>query len=179
MIGLLRGGTFENLGKLQLRGIPLVFAALGIQLLLFPTPWWPTPLIAIGVRLWHLGSYILIAAFLVANWRLTPLWGVTLGAALNVLVIAVNGGLMPTNLHALERSGHADVAEYLASTPGATTANVVAMGPQTSLNLLGDWLYLPAWVPFGDAFSIGDAVLMVGVAWLIQRAMVVKNASRE
>lgn len=153
--------------------------ALGIQLLLFPTPWWPTPLITTGVRAWHLGSYTLVGAFLASNWRLTPLWGVTLGAALNVVVIAVNGGLMPTSLRALERSGNADVAEYLASTSGAATANVVAMGPHTSLNLLGDWLYLPAWVPFGNAFSIGDAVLMVGVAWLIQRAMVGKDTSRE
>jgi Kef-type K+ transport system membrane component KefB len=174
-----RGGTFENLGTLRLRAIFLVFVALGIQLLLFPTPWWPTPPIVSGVRAWHLASYFLLATFLAANWRLTPLWGVALGAALNTLVIAVNGGLMPTSLRALERSGNADVAEYLASTPDASTANVIAMGPQTTLDVLGDWLYLPAWVPFGDAFSIGDAVLMVGVAWLIQHAMVTKNLGRK
>jgi hypothetical protein len=122
--------------------------------------------------MWHLGSYALVAAFLAVNWRLTPLWGIALGAALNVIVIGANGGLMPTDLRALERSGNAEVVELLASSPEATVANVVAMGPHTRLDFLGDWLYLPPWVPLGDAFSIGDAVLFVGVVWLIQRAMV-------
>ncbi len=79
---------------------------------------------------------------------------------------------MPTNPEALSASGNHEVAQLLTESPEATLGNVVVMSADTRLNVLGDWLYLPPWVPFGDAFSLGDLALMIGVAWLIQRAMI-------
>ncbi|MEX2444689.1 MAG: DUF5317 domain-containing protein [Alkalispirochaeta sp.] len=175
VLGKVRGGTFENLGKLQLRWLVLAFVALGIQLLTFPTPWWAHPPLAEATRGWHLFSYALIVAFLGANRRLVPLWGIAAGVMMNLVVITANGGLMPTNPDALSASGNQEVAERLAQSREATLGNVVVMSADTRLNVLGDWLYLPQWIPFGDAFSLGDVALMVGVAWLIQRAMVSKH----
>tara|TARA_B100000614_G_scaffold8871_1_gene8043 strand:- start:742 stop:1320 length:579 start_codon:yes stop_codon:yes gene_type:complete len=176
VIGLARGGSFENLGTLRLRGLPLVFLALAIQILTFPTPWWSAPPLASAARAWHLISYALLLVFLILNRRLVPLWGIAAGALMNIIVIAANHGLMPTDPHALAASGNPAVAEALTATPGATSGNVIAMGPNTRLDFLGDWLYLPPWVPFGDSFSPGDLVLMLGVAWLLQHAMRVRGA---
>lgn len=179
VVGFLRGGTFANLGTLRLRGVLLVFAALGIQLLTFPTPWWPQPPLAPVSAIAHIASYVLIAVFVVINRRVRGIVGIALGGFLNVVVIVANGGHMPSKLSALAASGNVEAATHLAENPGRTVGNVVAMGPDTRLNILGDRMYLPQWVPFGASFSIGDAVLAIGMLWLIQRAMVVGGGRGE
>ncbi len=104
-------------------------------------------------------QYVYTAAFagLVAwtAWnikRLPGVWVVTVGAAMNLIVILANGGRMPVapvlaGLGGLVQRGH--IGQY------------VLMGPSTNLNWLADWIGFP-W-PFGSAYSPGDLVTAVGI----------------
>ncbi len=171
LIGFIRGGKLNNLGATRLRGLSIVFVALAVQLLIFPTPWWPEPPVSRATGALHLGSYALMVTFLILNRRYTPFWGVALGMAMNLTVIAVNGGYMPADLDALRATGQLGTVRKILASVDQTYGNVVAMSEATRLNFLGDWLVVPPWVPFAASFSLGDAVLMVSAAWLVQALM--------
>ena len=168
LLGYAFGGRVSRLASLRLRGLWLVLAGLILQLLIFPVVD-ARPLLPYATAPLHVLSYALVFAFLVLNLRLGPLVAVGAGAVLNLAAIAVNGGRMPASATALERAGLGEIAEQLAS--AGTYGNVLLMSEASRLNALGDWLYFPASVPFATAFSIGDLLVMVGIAWLIARGM--------
>lgn len=164
VIGYMRGGRIAHLASLRLRFLWAVPVALLIQLLIFPLftaralfPYATTPL--------HFLSYALVFFFLVANARVFPLLAVGIGASLNLLVISLNGGYMPSSATALSRAGALGTASVLQAR--GIYGNVKLMGPGTRLNALGDFLYLPRWVPLATAFSVGDLVMALGLAWLV------------
>ena len=169
VVGWLRGGTLTRLATLELKAVWLIFVALVLQLLIFPTPWFP-PLISWGTTYFHFASYALVALFFGANYRMGSLWTMALGMVINALVITANGGYMPASAGALRAAGKAYTATQLLNMQ--RYANAVLMDEHTRLNVLGDWLYVPTWVPWANAFSLGDMVLMLGLAWLVQSAMV-------
>jgi hypothetical protein len=72
---------------------------------------------------------------------------------------------MPSSATALSRSGAADVARLLIEK--GTYGNVKLMGEGTTLDALGDLLYLPQGVPLATAFSVGDLLMAFGLAWLV------------
>ena len=167
-LGYAFGGRVANLVGLRFKWTWLVLVGLIVQLLIFPLlserpllPYWTVPL--------HVFSYVAVFGFLVLNLRVRALLILGFGALLNFVVIAVNGGRMPASATALERAGHAVTAESLIST--GSHANVLLMSESTRLNLLGDWLHLPKWLPFATAFSVGDLLIMIGLAWLIVEGM--------
>jgi len=164
ILGYVSGGRLFRLGQLRLRALWLVPAALLIQLLIFPL-FTDRPLLEAGTAPLHLLSYSLVFVFLAANLRTRPLLVVAIGALLNLLVIAANGGYMPSSAEALSRAGSADVAELL--TEQGTYGNVRLMGDGTRLNLLGDLLFLPRGVPLAAAFSVGDVVMALGLGGVV------------
>jgi hypothetical protein len=85
------------------------------------------------------------------------------GLVLNILVIAVNGG-MPVSANALETAG-ARAEDLL----GAGTAKHHLMGPTDALTPLGDVIGIPP--PVGAVISIGDVLLYAGVAVLVVMVM--------
>jgi len=168
LAGLLLGGRLSNLPSLKLKWLWLVLGGLVLQVLIFPL-FSERPLLPYATVPLHYLSYGMVFLFLFLNLRVRPLLALGAGALLNLLPIAANGGRMPASATALARAGYVEVAERLAS--GSTHGNVLLMSEGTRLNILGDWLYLPSWVPFATAFSIGDLLIMIGVAWLIVRGM--------
>ncbi len=169
LIGFSRGGTLKGIGELRLRGLWVVFAALLIQMLIFPSPLIGQPPIRVGTQYLHIASYALIVGFLVWNRRV--LWPVMPGMVLNLVAIVANGGYMPASVDALYASGRTAVARALSASPDGTLSNVVAMGESTRLDILGDWLYVPPSVPLATSFSLGDVLLLFGIAWVIQAGM--------
>jgi len=167
-IGRLRGGRLANLAQLRLRWLWVVLFSLLIQLLILPL-FSSSALLPYATAPLHLLSCAILIVWLIANLRTAPMGVLLLGAVSNFITIAAKGGRMPASVAALERAGLLRTADTLRK--GETAANVVLMGPSTHLNALGDWLYLPDWVPFATAFSIGDVVIMVGLGWLIARGM--------
>ncbi len=167
-IGRLSGGRLAHLARLRLRWLALVPVALVIQLLIFPL-FSGSPLLPYGTAPLHLASYALLIVVVARNLHLLPMRGLLLGAACNLGTVIANGGYMPASVHALRRAGLDRVAERLLD--GEAVANVTLMGPSTHLNGLGDWLYLPEGVPFATAFSVGDVLIMIGLAWLMAWGM--------
>lgn len=168
-IGFVRGGRLSHLTRLRLRWLWIVPVALAIQLMIFPL-FSGTPLVPYATVPLHVLSYALVGLWLVANLRVTPLVVTGVGALANFVTIAVNGGRMPSSPTALNAAGWSTTAELLIAQ--GEYGNVVLMGESTRLNALADWLYLPDWIPFSTAFSIGDVLIMVGLVWLIVRGMV-------
>jgi len=168
LLGYALGGRLSRLLALKLRALWLVVGALLIQVLIFPF-FTDTPVIPYGTAALHGASYGLVALWLVLNLRIRPLWALGGGAVLNLLTVLVNGGAMPASPRALELSGLSDIAAILAH--GEPYGNLVGMSASTRLNFLGDWIPLPSWLPFARPMSVGDVVILVGLAWLLVSGM--------
>ncbi len=168
LIGWLTGGRLRNIESRQLRKGYLVALALGIQLLIFPLGR-IGPIVNWGTEGLHLLSYGLLVLFLWTNRRHWPLLVMGVGLLANLLVIAVNGGLMPADPEALGRAGAHRAAEVLEEE--GHVGNVVRMSGTTRLNFLGDWLCIPERVPLATAFSLGDLLIALGLVLFFPYAM--------
>ncbi len=173
LVGLLLGyalrGCLSNLRLIRLRFLGLVVGALVIQLLIFPL-FSSKALLPYATEPLHFVSYGLLFLFILLNTRCYPLLIAGTGAALNVLVIGMNGGYMPSLPEALRLAGDGAIADLLVEE--GVVGNVIRMADgATRLNLLGDRLYLPAWLPGSTAFSVGDVVIALGLAAVIAWGM--------
>ncbi|MFN3346864.1 MAG: DUF5317 domain-containing protein [Candidatus Bipolaricaulaceae bacterium] len=169
LAGYIRGGRIGRLGNLGLRGLWLLLPPVVLQLLIFPLGS-RDPVIPWGTPYWHIVSYLFLMGFVAWNRRYPELLVMGVGLFLNFLAIVANAGYMPASGEALRRAGQEALAQALEA--GVRTGNTVLMGANTRLNFLGDWLYLPAWVPLSSAFSVGDVILGLGAAAFLSRRMV-------
>jgi len=153
------GGRYTVLAEITLRRWGFVVAALAGQILLISVIDRPSATVA-GVL--HLATYAIAAGFLIANRQIRGVALIAAGAALNVAAIAVNGGTMPAASAALRSAGIAPDADHFNN-----SATVVG----ARLPWLGDVFAVPArFGALANVFSIGDAVLCVGVVLLIHHA---------
>lgn len=183
LVGYLRGGRLAGLGELHLRAPWLILIALVLQVLIFPLPGLDGPILQQGTAPIHLASYAALIAFVGANWRE---WGIVVmgvGMLANVIVITANGGYMPTTLGHLRTAGLSRAADALASCAEAgespcTYANSVLIHEGTALGWLGDVFATPDWVPLANVFSVGDALLGIGLVAYLGAKMKVKGGGR-
>lgn len=153
----LTGGDLRRLGDLQLDLAWLLPVALAAQVLIVALPAsWPGGLL-IAV---HLASYVAAAVFIWRNRAVPGLPLLALGAALNGVTIALNGGTLPASAAALRTAG-------ITATPGDFTNSGVLTHPR--LALLGDVFAVPASWPLANVFSIGDIVIVIGAGWTLHR----------
>lgn len=149
----LAGGRLGRLAGLRLRAVPLVVSALLIQIVIISVvPDLPRPLAVTA----HLLTYAMAATFIWWNRSVpgVPLLG--LGAACNGLTILLNGGTLPASHRALEMAGaHLSPDEFLNS----------GVLPHPVLPWLGDVFAVPSWVPFANIFSLGDVLIVIGMAY--------------
>jgi hypothetical protein len=106
----------------------------------------------------HVASYVAAVGFLWLNRHVPGVYVVAAGAALNGLVIALNGGTLPARAEAVEAAGLDSNSEFANS---AVLENPV-------LPWLGDWFAWPEPLPLANTFSIGDVLIVVGAgvaAW--------------
>jgi hypothetical protein len=151
------GGRYSALTEIRLRQIWLVPAAFVLQVLILALFDADSVLLAPAL---HLVSYLLVGAFVVLNRSIRWLWVVGLGWACNTLVIAANGGVMPTSEAA---------ARTLDREPSTTFENSAVLDDPRLL-VLGDVIVSPAWLPFRNAYSIGDILLVVGLVLVVWSA---------
>ena len=156
------GARLSLLADLRLRGIALVFAALGVQLVIF------TPLtgsLPDDDRVWlHYSTYLMLLVFLVVNIRRPGLWIAFTGFVTNLVAILANGGRMPVSLPAWKASG-GDVS----ISNGDAYNNVFIADAHTHFSWLGDIFALPARLPLANALSIGDVLLIAGMTTFVYR----------
>ncbi len=169
LVGFARGGRIANLDHLDIRYLWLVPVSLIIQLLIFPL-FSPDPLVSFGTEYLHLLSYLILAGFVVLNWRVWQIPFMGAGMVLNMLVIAFNGGYMPASVASLRKAGENEVANSLLAE--GTYGNVINMNGSTVLDFFGDWLYLPRVIPLSNAFSPGDLLIVIGLVFFFGMGMV-------
>ena len=160
LIVLAFGGRLGRLADLRIRWIWLVYAALALQLVAFPTgqiPWSTGDSVAVALQY---GSYACLIAVTVVNRRLPGALVLGLGMLLNLVTIVANGGHMPATasaLHAVGKSLH-----------GVHMNSVALADPR--LPWLVDRFATPRWVPFASIFSVGDVLIVVGAGVILWSA---------
>jgi hypothetical protein len=108
----------------------------------------------------HIATYVAAGWFVWVNRAIPGLWIIALGAASNGITIALNGGTLPASRAALNAAGiHPKAGEFLNS-------GVLA---HPHLGFLGDVFAIPARFPMSNVFSVGDALIVIGVFWAAQR----------
>lgn len=172
-VGFLRGGTIADLEQLELEYLWLIPISLLVQLLIFPL-FYEQPIITFGTEVFHVLSYGILAIFVVLNWRIWPLLVMGAGMGLNFLVISLNGGYMPSSASSLIEAGDQQLAYRLINQ--GTYGNLRLMDTSTVLNVFGDRLYLPEWIPFSTAFSVGDLFIIIGLICFFGVGMVGKSS---
>jgi len=165
LLALARGGRFENLQYWQPRWGFLAGLALIVQIgLVFLQPESHYLIVALLVA-----SLASLAVFVVANRKLPGMVLLSIGLALNVIVVIANGGFMPVSPGALDRAG----LQALAGLPEGTllegSKDVLLQSEHARLWWLGDIIPLPA--PISVVLSIGDLAVAAGGAWYLQKAM--------
>jgi hypothetical protein len=149
-------GSFHQLARVELHAVWLLLVALAVQVVLEFVDFPEERVEDLGLAI-LLASYALILGFCFVNRRTSGMLLIALGVGLNVLVIALNGG-MPTKDGVEERNGR-EVRVPIERT--------VKHKPRTDddlLAFLGDVITIPG-AP-NQQFSVGDIVIGVGVVYL-------------
>ena len=149
LIGLLCGGRFENLGDASFRLWPLLTLGVVVQGAAAFTADGAVPLI--------LGSYALLLIFTAVNLHHAGMGVVFVGIAMNLLVIAVNGG-MPVRADAIVAAGIVGY-EQIPSLEFGSKRHLET--PDDRLTFLGDIIPVPL---AEEVLSFGDLAMSVGVA---------------
>jgi len=153
--GLATGGKIGNLARLRFRWPWLIIAAVVVRVVTVSPP-----LTSIEGSQWaYVGALTAVLAWTI--WqidRVPGIWLVAAGSAVNLFVIAANGGRMP-------------VAPELAGTlvERGQVGQYTLMGTGTQLNWLADWIGLPG--PVHEAYSPGDLIVALGIAMVVVLAM--------
>jgi hypothetical protein len=155
---VLAGGDLRRLGDLRFRGSWVVLAALVAQIVVLSVIPGDNRTVLAAV---HLATYAAAGWFVVMNRRVPGILVMAVGAASNGLTIALNGGVLPASRGAVQRAGlHLDPHQFVNS-------GVMA---HPHLGFLGDVFAIPSAVPLANVFSIGDVLILCGVAWGAHRA---------
>ena len=163
VIGLARGGSFKTFAEAELRGVPIVFIGVLLQLgSAFAehsgVHWLPLLLV--------LASFASVFAFAALNFILPGMTLIALGALCNLVVISANGG-MPVSLDALQRAGLGNPF----TGPGANALKGAhhALTDSSRLRFLAD--VMPITVT-ANVVSIGDIIIWAGLLLLVQQLMI-------
>lgn len=119
-----------------------------------------------------LGSFGLLVVFAATNIQAPGFLLILVGLALNLLVIGANHG-MPVTARALRDSGQTSTITDLIAHGGAKHH---LAGHATVLSPLGDVIAVPE--PIGQAISVGDICVHLGVGWFIVAGMQPAGAKR-
>lgn len=127
----------------------LIWVALALQIVViqFAGP-------GVWARVLHVGTYVAALGFLWMNRGLRGVLIVGAGALSNAVTIALNGGVLPASQAATEAAG-------LDRTHSFDNSTVL---DHPVLPWLGDVFAWPAPLPLANTFSIGDVLIVVGVA---------------
>ena len=114
-------------------------------------------------------SQVIFLAFTFLNWQFAGMRILFCGAALNLLVMASNGGFMPISPQTASRLfPQIDMWDYPAGT--LFGAKDILLPPeQTRFEWLADRYLPPAWFPYQFAFSFGDVFIAAGAFWLLAK----------
>jgi hypothetical protein len=152
------GGKLVRLGDIRVRAFWAAGLALAMQLVIIDILDHVLPQSAATVL--HLVSYALAVWFILANAHIPGLWIVVWGGGLNLIAIAANHGVMPASPEAVRTAG---LIEDVGFSNSVATPNARFAG-------LGDVFALPKRFPLSNVFSVGDIILVIGLAVVFHSA---------
>ncbi len=164
-LGLVFGGTLRNLGQIHLRWWPLAFVGLILQVIPVPSrPGRVDHWIGVGLLM---ASFVVLLVFVGANVRRPGVPLIAVGFALNLLVIAVNGG-MPVGESALRAAAGDQYRQTLRHLTEGGGAKHHLERPDDVLLPLAD--VIPLGPPLRSVLSVGDTLWLLGGAWVVAAA---------
>jgi hypothetical protein len=163
VIGLVRGGRFENLGDASFRLWPLLLLGVLVQ--------GAAAFTADGAVALILASYALLLVFAGVNLQHAGMGVVLVGIAMNLAVIGVNGG-MPVRGDAIVAAGIVPAAEVRSLDYGSKRHLETG---DDHLTFLGDIIPVPV---AEEVLSFGDLAMSVGVAAVLVNLLRRRRVSR-
>jgi uncharacterized protein DUF5317 len=154
VVVLVTRGSLSQLFRLPIQSIWMVLVALAIQILLAFVDIPASRLDDLGFGL-VMFSYAFLLAFCFVNLRISMMWVIGVGIALNALVIGLNQGMPTRDNEVTTRSGRT-IEE-----PIERTAKHRPESGDDLLPFLGDRLQVP--YPIDEVISIGDVVIGLGI----------------
>jgi hypothetical protein len=152
------GGRLGRIEELRIRWVWLVVLAFAIQVVLVTLA--PSGHLTVH-RIAHVATYGLAGACILRNLDVRFIWIPALGGLLNFIAIAANGGVMPASAGALRAAGLDPASGEFANSDLVRNAHV---------GFLGDVFAIPAGWPGANVFSVGDAVMVLGVFLVLHAA---------
>jgi len=156
LVVIMTWGDFRELGKLRIVGVWLLFVGLAIQIALEFVDFNEDHMDTIGYGLLMV-SYAFILSFCFANISIRGFGVITVGIALNALVIGLNQG-MPTVAVGNDKDGNR------IEKPVERTVKHRPESDDDLLGFLGDEIVFPE--PFDTVVSFGDLIMSVGICEL-------------
>lgn len=169
VVVLVTRGSFSQLFRLPIQSIWMVVVALAIQIFLAFLELPSDRFNDLGFAL-VMASYAFLLAFCFVNLRISMMWVIGLGIALNALVIGLNQG-MPTADHEVTTRSGRTIEEPIERT--------VKHRPESDddlLPFLGDRLRVPE--PVDEVISIGDLVIGLGIILVCYQGSRVRRPAR-
>ena len=166
VVVLVTRGSFSQLLRLPIQSIWMVLVALAIQILLAFVDIPADRLDDLGFGL-VMASYAFLLAFCFVNLRISMMWIIGVGIALNALVIGLNQGMPTRDNEVTTRSGRT-IEE-----PIERTAKHRPESDDDLLPFLGDKLRVP--YPVDEVISIGDVVIGLGIILVCYQASRVRR----
>jgi Family of unknown function (DUF5317) len=164
------GGSIDGWRQVRIRWWLPALGALAIQLVVYNPPIDRQPwALTVGPWLFVAAKSLLVAALAYNAFKNTQrvAWSIALlGATLNVIVIAANGGYMPQSTEGRLVAYGTTLAES-ETTP--RLINVKPIDDSARLAFLSDVVAQPRWVPRANVVSVGDLLLAAGLGvWAFQ-----------
>jgi hypothetical protein len=146
----------------------LVLVAVIPQLLIFQIPYtagWFSAATASGVLII---SQLILLVFIWFNRDKIGMRILGLGLFLNLLVILINGGLMPIAPETVTALfPDTPLSSWQIGSRPLWSKNILLHPEDTRLAWLSDSILLPEWFPWTRALSPGDLLIVLGVFWLL------------
>jgi hypothetical protein len=161
VVGLLLGGRIGRLADLRLRSLWLFYAAIGLQLVAYPSIIMPYALPDRAATTLQVLSYAALVAITMINRRLPGMVIAGVGMLSNLAAILLNGGHMPALPAAMRAAG---------LTFTGVDNNSVADAAPTAPWLV-DRFAAPHWLPGANIYSVGDILIVLGVIVLVAAGM--------
>jgi hypothetical protein len=160
----LTGGRLTRLASVRLIHAWLLLVALAAQVLVVNVA--PT-MNHVAAAAIHIATYAMAGYVIYRNRSVPGLVVLAIGAAMNGVTIALNGGTLPANAAAMRAAGWTEQAGAFENSGTLAHAH---------LAFLGDNYVTPAYLPLRNVFSIGDAVILLGAAILLHAVCETKVA---
>jgi hypothetical protein len=149
----------------------IVLAALIPQILVFQIPSTGQGIPLVWAKGILIGSQILLLGFVWANRTQSGFWLLGLGLGLNLLVILLNGGLMPISPESASYVYHQTAPQdWIIGSRLGSGKDIVLNTSDIWFEILSDRFHLPGWFPVRVAFSLGDVLISVGAFSLLWHA---------